>query len=237
MTSSTMQMPKSLTSHQADPLVVEAWVRGWALSRRTAAPMVFPIGFRVDVGLPEQKARYVLPEFQAEVVADLASRIDAPWTFIKVCTEPRSVAEVLPKAWTVQAPGFMMTTALADHEASQSETVLPKGYAANVSYEGAIIRAEVTDTSGDIAASGQCALDRESGIFDQIGTHEDHRRRGLGSVIMKLLSGEAAARGSKQGVLVATADGLALYGTLGWTLHSPLTSAVIIPSEEGTAER
>lgn len=106
---SRMEMPKPLAVHRVDPLIVEAWVTGWALSRRTPAPTVLPIGFRVDVGLPQQKARYVLPEFRPEVVKDLVSRIHTPWTFIKVCTEPWAVAEVLPQTWTVQAPVFMMT--------------------------------------------------------------------------------------------------------------------------------
>ncbi|MFM0730472.1 GNAT family N-acetyltransferase [Paraburkholderia sediminicola] len=234
---STMQMPKPLASHRVDPLIVEAWVTGWALSRRTAAPTVLPMGFRVDVGLPQHNARYVLPAFQPEVVTDLASRIDAPWTFIKVCAEPRTVAEVLPKTWTVEAPVFMMTAALADNECSQGERILPNGYAARVFDEGPILRVQVEDAAGEIAAGGQCAQFGESCIFDQIVTHESHRRRGLGSAIMKLLSGEAVARGKKQGILVATADGLALYSAIGWTVHSPVASAVIIPAEGSVAGR
>jgi GNAT superfamily N-acetyltransferase len=232
---STMEMPKPLAVHRVDPLIVEAWVTGWALSRRTPAPTVLPIGFRVDVGLPQQNARYVLPEFRPEVVTDLASRIHTPWTFIKVCAEPRTVAEVLPPTWTVQAPVFMMTAALADNEGSRGEQVPPKGYAVRVFDEGPIIRAQLKDAAGDIAASGQCALFGESCIFDQIITHESHRRRGLGSAIMTLLSGEAVTRGKRQGVLVATADGLALYSAMGWTVHSPVTSAVIIAAEESAA--
>ena len=227
-----MQMTKSLATYRADPLIVEAWVTGWALSRGVAAPTVLPVGFRVDVGLPQQIARYVLPEFQPEVITHLASCIDAPWTFLKVCAEPRTLADILPKTWTVQAPMFMMTTVLVDNERSRGEAVLPKGYVACVFYEQSIIRAQVKDTLGDIVASGQCALYREWCIFDQITTHELHRRRGLGSAIMKLLSGEAVARRRKRGVLVATANGLALYAAIGWTIHSPLTSAVIIPREE-----
>lgn len=232
---STMEMPKPLAVHRVDPLIVEAWVTGWALSRRTPAPTVLPIGFRVDVGLPQQNARYVLPEFRPEVVTDLASRIHTPWTFIKVCAEPRTVAEVLPPTWTVQAPVFMMTAALADNEGSRGEQVPPKGYAVRVFDEGPIIRAQLKDAAGDLAASGQCALFGESCIFDQILTHESHRRRGLGSAIMTLLSGEAVTRGKRQGVLVATADGLALYSAMGWTVHSPVTSAVIIAAEESAA--
>ncbi|MCP3728703.1 GNAT family N-acetyltransferase [Paraburkholderia sp. CNPSo 3272] len=205
---------------------------GWTLSRKTAAPMALPFGFQVDVGLPQERARYVLPEFRPEVVTDLASGIRTPWTFIKVCAEPRTVAEVLPQTWTVQAPMFMMTAALAHNERSQDGPVLPDGYTALVFKEGRTIRAQVKDAAGDIAASGQCALDGESSTFDQIITLESHRRRGLGSTIMKLLTSEAVARGNKQGVLVATADGLGLYSAIGWAVHSPVTSAVIVAAED-----
>lgn len=232
MGASMKQMSKPMTTQQADPVAVEAWVTGWALSRRTPAPTVLPHGFRVDVGLPREKARYVLPKFQPEIVAGLASRIVAPWTFIKVCAEPGAVVDVLPEAWTVQTPVFMMTAELAESENAQGGEVLPKGYAASVFDEGSIVRVLVTDASGTIAASGQCALDDAWCTYDQIVTDEQHRRRGLGRHIMKLLSRKAITRGKKQGVLVATADGLALYGTIGWKIHSPVTSAVIIPGEE-----
>jgi GNAT superfamily N-acetyltransferase len=232
MDASITQTPEYTTAHRADPRIVEAWVAGWTLSRRTAAPVALPVGFRVDVGLPKQKARYVLPEFRPEVVADLASRIHTPWTFIKVCAEPRIVAEVLPQTWTVQAPEFMMTASLADDESLRGAPVLPEGYVASVIDEGTVVRVQVEDATGDLAASGQCALHEESGMFDQIITLESHRRRGLGSAIMKLLSSEAVARGTKYGVLVATKDGLALYSAIGWVVHSPVTSAVIVPDGE-----
>jgi GNAT superfamily N-acetyltransferase len=231
MEASHMQVAKG-PAHRADPRLVEAWVTGWTLSRKTAAPMAFPFGFQVDVGLPQEKARYVLPEFRPEVVTDLASSIQTPWTFIKVCAEPRTVAKVLPQTWTVQAPMFMMTAALADNERSPGGPVLPDGYTALVFKEERVIRAQVRDAAGELAASGQCALDGEASTFDQIITLESHRRRGLGSAIMKLLTREAVALGNKQGVLVATADGLALYGAIGWTVHSPLTSAVIVAAED-----
>jgi GNAT superfamily N-acetyltransferase len=232
-----MQTPKCVDALRADPRIVEAWVTGWTLSRGTAAPMALPFGFQVDVGIPQEKARYVLPEFRPDVVMDLASRIHTPWTFIKVCAEPQGVAEVLPPTWTVQAPMFLMTAALADNERSQGKPELPNGYTALVFDEGPVVLAQIKDAAGEIAASGQCALASESSIFDRIVTLESHRRRGLGSTVMKLLSGEAVARGQKQGVLVATADGLGLYSAIGWTVHSPLTSAVIVPAEERAAGR
>lgn len=228
--SKEMPMSSPLVVDRADPLIVQTWVNGWALSRGTPAPTPLSIGYRIDVGLPQHVVRYVLPEFQPAVVSDLATSIDAPWIFIKVCAEPLAVAEILPRGWTVEAPVFLMVTALSENGHLHGDSFLPQGYTARVIDEGSVIRVRIEHISGDVAATGQCGLYEESCIFDQIITDEAHRRRGLGSAVMKLLSTEAVARGNKQGVLVASIDGLALYGTIGWTVHSPVTSAVIMPA-------
>jgi hypothetical protein len=57
----------------ADPEIVETWVTGWALSRGTKPAAVLPEGFYVYVGLPEQRARYVLPRFEPRALLDLAA--------------------------------------------------------------------------------------------------------------------------------------------------------------------
>ncbi len=44
---------------------------------------------------------------------------------------------------------------------------------------------------------------------------------------MKTIAATAALRGARTGVLVATAQGQALYETLGWRLHTPVTAAVL----------
>ncbi|PZR86805.1 MAG: hypothetical protein DI537_27805 [Stutzerimonas stutzeri] len=45
----------------ADPPIVATWIKGWTLARETTPPTPYRGGFRVDVGWPEQKARYVFP--------------------------------------------------------------------------------------------------------------------------------------------------------------------------------
>lgn len=61
---------------------------------------------------------------------------------------------------------------------------------------------------------------------DQVVTEPAHRRRGLGRTVMAALERAAVERGVVRGVLVATEDGLGLYGSLGWTVDSPVTAAV-----------
>ena len=83
----------------------------------------------------------------------------------------------------------------------------------------------VLDEAGEEAARGKLVLRGRIAIFDQIETEETHRRRGLGSAVMRALGAEAARRGASRGILVATPAGRALYLSLGWETLSDYTSA------------
>jgi predicted GNAT family acetyltransferase len=81
---------------------------------------------------------------------------------------------------------------------------------------------------GQVAAQGKAALTGEYAVIDQVVTEPDHRRRGLGTTVMQALAHATTRRGASTGVLVATADGLGLYRSLGWTVASPMTAAVLV---------
>src|SRR5690349_2649449 len=91
-----------------DPNIVEKWLKGWSLSRDLPLPAKYGSGFRVEVGWPQQKARYVFPNFTHEIT-DLANAITEPWTFLKVCGPPDAFKDLLPTRWVMQPPAFMMT--------------------------------------------------------------------------------------------------------------------------------
>jgi GNAT superfamily N-acetyltransferase len=57
---------------------------------------------------------------------------------------------------------------------------------------------------------------------------ESHRRKGLGRHIMTALSNISLDLGARQGVLVATEAGAALYKALGWSMVSPVTAASLM---------
>jgi GNAT superfamily N-acetyltransferase len=207
----------------ADPLVVRSWVEGWAISRGVPPPETLAIGFRLNVGLPEQLARYVLPAFDPNELFDLAASINTPWIFIKVCAAASLVADALPKVWTVQTPRYMMTAALSDlpnHRVGE--------FSPFISVERSVITAELRHLDGTVVANGRGALIGACCVFDQIATKENHRRRGLGRAIMCMLTQAAIEHGCYRGVLVATSDGFALYTAIGWNFHSDVTSAVIL---------
>jgi GNAT superfamily N-acetyltransferase len=206
---------------KADRDVVASWIEGWALSRGVAAPVQVYDGFRVDVGLPDQKARYVFAE--ASFGVEMVSReIGEPNIFIKVCAPPEAVEPLLASGWSIEPVSFMMTT----DDLYRISTCHPDDYQYKLELMpgGYVVTAHAED--GELGASGRVFLVGSTAVFDQIVTHPDHRRRGLGRAIMSELGAVAFRDGATKGSLVATPDGRALYSTLGWRLHALFTTAV-----------
>jgi GNAT superfamily N-acetyltransferase len=202
--------------------IVAAWVEGWTRSRGTAPPTPAYGGLRVEVGLPDQQARYVFAGPSAGV-AQASREIDAPHVLLKVSAPPEAVQPLLAKGWKLDPVGFLMTTDDLTRPAPRGADgyryeieVLPHGYVVTAHAEW----------NGEAAASGRAFLAGAVAVFDQIVTEPAHRRRGLGRAVMHELALAAAQAGATHGALVATPDGQALYSTLGWRLVSPLTTAV-----------
>lgn len=66
-------------------------------------------------------------------------------------------------------------------------------------------------------------------VPDQILTAPEHRRRGLGALVMRTLQSAGHEAGADTAVLVGTPDGRALYTSLGWTTRSSMASLVYEP--------
>ncbi|HMI19976.1 MAG TPA: GNAT family N-acetyltransferase [Sphingomonas sp.] len=206
----------------ADPELIALFARGWAMTRGVAPPVARLGGHYIHVGQPDQAARYVFPQFDRTVIAGLGRTIRDPWIYLKVCEEPETVCAALPPQWQLrETPTFMMTAPLAERA-----TDLAAGYRLSLMEDGELLRAAVL-VDGFPVAQGRIALLDDTALFDQIATDERHRRRGLGRTLMQALSNGALARGASRGLLSATEMGRGLYETIGWTVHSPYTSAVI----------
>lgn len=205
----------------ADSELLATWVRGWALTRGAPAPVRDGEAWRVDVGQPDQIARYVYPD-AGEAVRRQASAIDRPHVFLKVCAEADAVRPLLDARWAVQPPGFVMTL---DGTMGPAETS-PDGYRLEIG-PGPVVLARLLAPDGEAAAQGRAAVVDGRIIFDRIITEPGHQRRGLATGLMRTLEAIGRERGGREGVLVATEAGRALYERLGWRLHSPYTTAVI----------
>jgi GNAT superfamily N-acetyltransferase len=208
---------------QADPSVVQAWVKGWTLARETPAPVAYTDGWRVDVGWPQQRVRYVFSHC-SKALQTLAETVVEPWIFLKVCAGQGVMQMLLPPRWIIQPLGFMMIYTAQDQEYDVS---LSNAYTSNVIEAPTVTVAKVLTENGEIASIGRVVFVDDFAIYDRIETHNAHRRRGLARAVMNSLQGISVARRNAHGVLVATTDGRALYEALGWRLHSLYTTAVI----------
>ncbi|MBF9132287.1 GNAT family N-acetyltransferase [Plantactinospora sp. S1510] len=204
------------------PELTMAWGRGWAVSRGTSAPVGVPGGFRVDVGLPGHRVRHVLHTHDADVLGRLGRKLTAPGNWIKACGDPDEFRSALPDGWTMDTAGYLMTVRFREGAARPQP-----GYAVRVDTDpdSGVVVATVLDRAGEKAASGRLAPAGEFGIVDKVETEPNHRRRGLGTVVMRTLADRAAADGMRTGILVATDDGRALYRSLGWTVRSDVAGA------------
>ncbi|HEX4816924.1 MAG TPA: GNAT family N-acetyltransferase [Nonomuraea sp.] len=209
----------------AHSTTVRAWVDGWVISRNAPRPVRVPWGLRVDVGLPGHVARHIVPAPTPDVLRLLTRTLTAPGTWLKLCAPAEAVAPLLPPTWTIKDREFMMTAPLTRVPAPPA----PPGYTLTVTTRAGVTAARLFTAAGEVAARGQFAVAGRSAVVDQVETAAGHRRRGLGTAVMKTIAAAAAARGARTGVLVATAEGQALYETLGWTLHTPMTAAVLAP--------
>jgi GNAT superfamily N-acetyltransferase len=202
--------------------LMTVWAEGWSATRNHPSPRATAYGRYVEVGLPEQRGRHVVDERANALIPELAASIVAPWTFIKALGSPEDIAAMIPQDWSIDPTVWLMTASL---DRPPAREVGPTGYRATLTHERALL-VELHDDDGRLGASGRAAIVGRCCVFDQIITSEDHRRRGLGSDVMRRLSQQAVMLGAATGVLVATDDGRALYGKLGWALEGPLTSAV-----------
>lgn len=213
-----------------DTEIVRAWVDGWATSRGAAPPVQNPWGFTVDVGLPKQVIRHVLPNADETLIRRLLETATAPGTWLKVLAAPEAISPWLTPAWTFDAPGFLMSTTLHPSTAD-----IPVGYQLRTWSRGDVTRALILDMRGAFAAHGQVAGPSRAGyvVFDQMETAPAHRRQGLGRAVMRTLANAAITAGARAGVLAATVEGQGLYESLGWTMRAPLTGVFLTSSDAG----
>ncbi|WP_189336019.1 GNAT family N-acetyltransferase [Actinoplanes ianthinogenes] len=196
-----------------------AWVHGWAASRGTPAPVAVPGGWRIQVGLPGHRIRYVLAGAD---LADLAAAPHPPGTWIKAVTTAAQPGAALPAGW-VRAETLHVMTVRFD----AGDDPPPPPYTARFLTAGQVVEARVSDAGGATAAAAHLAPAGAVAVIDRVETDPAHRRRGLGSTVMRMLAGHAIRHGMPRGVLVATDDGRHLYQRLGWRVVAALEAAYL----------
>ncbi|WP_051856376.1 GNAT family N-acetyltransferase [Streptomyces sp. NRRL B-1347] len=208
--------------------VVRAWVDGWVVSRGAAPPAVEPWGYTIDVGQARHPSRHVFGSTHGGAleadVRKVAASVSGADVWLKVFAEPSRVSPWLgPEWWVDPEEGYLMTVALTP--APPQQLVAPEGYRLRTWMRGGVVRTMVTAADGSWAARGQLAPTGRTAVADQIETSTEHRRRGLGSLVMRTLQTAAVEQGCEVGVLAGTVEGRALYESLGWRVVALLTSA------------
>jgi len=201
---------------------VRTWVRAWTVSRELDPPLAHGSGWRVEVGLPEQRRRHVFPALGDELRA-LGADVHEPWCFLKCLATVDALRTALPVRWRVQPQSAMMVF----EGDPPTAPALPAGYALAVPADAQVPHVRVLAADGGLAADGRVVMLGDEAIIDRIGTDAAHRRRGLGTAVMCALHAIARERGARRGLLVATQQGRALYETLGWRTIAPYASAVV----------
>jgi hypothetical protein len=203
--------------------LISLWLRGWAAARGVPPPLAHGDGWRVEVGLPRQQRRHVFPHISQALHA-LGESIVEPWSYLKACVTADELRAALPAHWDVEAQTYFMRF---DGPPPLPAPALP-GYGLDVTTQGHLAVARVLAADGTLAAAGYMAVVEDAAIFDRISTEDAHRRRGLGRAVMCALDAASRTLGARRGLLAATADGYAMYRTLGWRVQSPYASAVIV---------
>ncbi|MFF7733137.1 GNAT family N-acetyltransferase [Streptomyces sp. NPDC007984] len=205
---------------------VQAWVNGWVVSRGAAPPLAEPWGWTIDVGLFGHATRHVLgargEDLDETTVRKVAGAVTGQGVWLKAFRDPAVVAGWLDDSWWIDPePGFLMTVPLTPDDAPAA----PDGYRLRAWSRGGVTRVMVAAPDGSLAARGQIAPTGRTAVVDQIETAPGHRRKGLGSVVMRTLHNAAVRQGARTGVLAGTPAGRGLYEALGWEVAALLTSA------------
>ena len=201
-----------------DTALVHAWLAGRSLSRGLPAPVVDSGGWRVDTNGEAELRRYVFAHPDAGLTR-LARTIDQPRIVIKLCADPATLLALLPPGWTIIDANRMMVT-----DGAPPPLALPPAYSLHTETCGAVTHVAIVADTGEPAASGHAAEHAGAFVYDRIVVEEPHRRRGLGRALMAAL-GEARRDPRSQQILTATDMGAALYGSLGWRIYAPYTTA------------
>lgn len=191
--------------------------RGYA--RPAAAPWPWTLAF--DVGKPDQAGRRILGEASPQSLAAAFAAIDRPHIFVEIAASRAKVAASIPPRWRLRDPAWLMRCDTANPAAMP----LPS-FAISLEDGANRCAAVARDAEGTVAARGVVGIDGDIAVYDQIATEPAFLRRGLGTAIMNRLHARAIERGARDHLLIATAEGKALYERLGWRLGSEVVSLV-----------
>ena len=202
------------------------WAFGYCAARGYGQPVAAtnPPALWFDAGKPDQAGRFILGSASGEAAAAAFAAVDAPHIYVDIAGPRDAIRPHIPPHWQPRDPMWLMAAG-PDMPAVRATP----DFTIEVDESADRFEAIARDDNGSLAARGVLGIHGTTAVYDQIVTEAQFGRRGLGSAIMAELARRALRRGATEYLLVATADGKALYERLGWTLRSDIVS-VISPS-------
>ena len=200
---------------------VLAWLTARSIARGLPASVDDSGGWRVETGAPDEVRRYVFAE-AATGLRVLGQSIDEPRISLKLFGTEEAMRAALSPKWRIRSDGCFMVSS----GGIVPPTALPPEFEATVVAHGAVMEARICTPDGATVASGFAAETSGCFVYDRIVTEEAFRRRGLARAVVAML-GAAQKSSTSRHMLVATSQGRGLYESLGWTVLSPWTTAVI----------
>lgn len=197
-----------------------AWGRGRAVSRLTPPPVPVPGGYSCYVNGPGDRIRHVLHDYTPDSLAALGKTLTGYREEIKIAGPVPLLREALSPDWSLDDNGHLMAVAFA-----RQPIEAPAGYRVQVAVIGELLVAAAYDADGNQAASARLGQTGEFGVFDKVITEPEHRRRGLGTAIMRALTDRALDLGMTHGILVGSDEGRGLYESIGWSYVSDFPGA------------
>lgn len=211
-----------------DDDLVKVWVTGWAACRghETREHGRFP---SVQISGSSSDWQYFALEPTADEFSDLASRIAGSPSLLYVFTDHVPALHGQATSAGLHVTGSfqsLMTADMADQDIE--DPLSPDGFETAVTRGDGVHRVMVTH-DGEEAARGSVAVVDDYAVFDRIITAPDYRRQGLGSYVMRALTAVVMEHDVEHGLLLASPDGRALYGFLGWL---ELTEVLMLQGQE-----
>ena len=187
------------------------WLEGW--SAATGHPWSDEDGvIRIEALMASRRFEYLLVEPNDEEFDNITELIGG---------DSRDVFTVFtnkPAHYLVPHSGLVVDRddeALMTSPLSRTEAPVPEDFALHWEDQGDRVSLQIVHRD-ELAAGGTLALVGHDAIFDRIETTPRYQRRGLGRFVMHALTNWALDHGADLGILAASADGQALYATLGW---------------------
>lgn len=203
------------------------WAFGYCAARGYAPPVAAKMSPALwfDAGKPDQAGRFILGDTSGEAVAAAFAAVDAPYIYVDIAAPRDAILPHVPPRWQPRDPMWLMAAG-TDMPAARPTP----DFIIEVDERPCRFEAVARHSDGSLAARGVLGIHGTVAVYDQIVTEAEFGRRGLGSAIMAELGRHAARRGVTTRLLVATADGKALYERLGWTLRSDIVSVISPPA-------